>query len=333
MGSFNEDEHPRGHAGKFVKTDNAGAGQLGLSDDEKRYGPLDENGHLAPEGLLRLGQDLGRQDARSRSSRGLPTAESDDVASKIMLEVLRMRRANQAEGNGQTVRHNDIHVARFIARRIGLADLARPEDRQGFAIYSKALGEQEETLGRPLRASERDELAHEVRMQFPPSGRPSTTFHRPMRAVSVEGREVAVEEAAAKAASGVNRDASVAAVERAYDALEEDGRHGGRRRAWDAIAARTGGPSVSWGSLSEQRAAAVRKAVTEGDQDVVDVARSWQAGELGPAHPGVRAMVAPFGPEADPDEVARTITAFPSFGAELWDGAISAATRSRQRSE
>lgn len=215
----------------------------------------------------------------------------------------------------------------------------RGEDFKAHRKFEAALTDATQQAGRVLSEGEVSKLADEVRMSFEPGRRPKHDFwvkknHKEF-SLDASQRDL-IDPSTDRAEQSALESSATSHMDQALDMIDErEDRPGPSSReerviAWAAIAESVDGPPVRESSLSEKKAAESRRLVRKSDGPR-RLAAAWRKEVISPEQE--KSLFAPFGDIGfeDKSRVCSTIERAGVYGDELWDAAMTGATRQRAR--
>jgi len=228
---------------------------------------------------------------------------------------------------------------RSVAKTLALRQLAgsdRTEVRQALSAYRSECAELTQSLGRRLTHSEENAVAARIREAQRPTRKAPHNFHRQIK---VESLDVTTDEPDLLVARYRNHrkidplyveaessddDFEIGSIGDRVERLAAEGKTTeARRLAYSAIAERAGAPLPGRNTVTERRAAAIRKAVHNAG-GVMAAIDQWKDGnQVGSA------IFAPFGDDLSDSQkssVVGVLEQHPNVANELWDGAVYTAT-------
>lgn len=230
---------------------------------------------------------------------------------------------------------NPVAYVETLARKQAVSTMMgtdRTEIRQALAAFNARVHAESQLAGRDLTSEERDTIAEQIRMGQAPGRRAPEGFHRPVRHVPLDDSTVGdlPDERMTGASLGFDPTSIAAKAEKLLS--QPRGHVAARHLAWDAIAEERGAPFVAPGSIAEVQATQIRRTVQEAG-GVVAVVDDSPAGA--PLSPPARALLAPFGgadrlDQLSQDRVFDLLTAYPRVADDLWETAVSRATKGRR---
>lgn len=302
-------EQPRTSDGRYsFKPAGAPAGALEAPDEPRTIGP---------ESLFAVLRAMTRREAGAG-------ADLDDLVQDAAVAVL------TTYGNGEVPLAPLRAVVRHtVSRSRGHTNLGS-RDRAAMEVLRRRVEQAEGRLGRTLAPREVDELARQVRQEWPDAKhRPSVNFlERARMGVTdrlerEDGSVVDGEPAWGGSGESAEPGSALAEVE---EALRDRRRDRARASAWDAYAEIHGGPRVVRGSLSAQTRTWCRQVMEVYPGGVLGAVDAWRRAE---DDEGTEALFAPFGgiDEGGRDAVCAMLAHKPHLAEELWEAALSASVR------
>lgn len=295
----------------------------------------------------------------SRAARRLahktPRVDAAEVSQDTLLNYLNARNNARtklwdAYTNGVVVRPGSVlenpgayinRVAEGIVQRHATGEDQSP-DRAAIKAWRQAVADAEQHLGRDLTQNEKDDLANHIRESQAPGRRAKVGFHEARGEVTAssfgDDDAVVVDDvvgadgrllSAGDITGDFSPDEIGDALLESFSAGRASAAQNARRRAWDAVAGRSGAPMVVQGSLTEGRVTAARRTISEAG-GISSVCARW-ADETASVDE-TNALFAPFGNNLDYSAQARVVSAIGDLGAyadDVFDGALGGATRSR----
>ncbi|MDU6150970.1 MAG: hypothetical protein E6640_01925 [Actinomyces urogenitalis] len=223
-------------------------------------------------------------------------------------------------------------VSRKIDQAKGHTNLDA-RDRAAMSALKNLIDERSRTLGRFLTNREVEDLARQVRQEWPdPKHRPTVNFLQRARMgemASIDVPDGGVIEAPSVWGDGrggevVDPDSSMAKVEQALEAHKVGE---ARRQAWDALAQRHGAPLVARGRFEARVRTWCRQTIDDYPGGVMGAVDTWERAE---DDEGTTALFAPFGERLDEegrDAVCAMLRAYPAHADSLWEAALMASVR------
>lgn len=292
--------------------------------------------------LLTQAQRAARKAAMRWDGAGI---DADDLSQEAILAVLENRSRRPGDAHDAKVGSSEPipvavdewfraagyvrTVADRVAARTAIGLKAAP-DFAGYRRYRDAVQDFTAAKERTPTPAEADSIAEQIRMGFPPRRRPSVGFHRPAHL----NRTTLPEQDVLVAPSGGDDPGFEpgSAGDEALTALESRTRPGlmaARRMAFRGLAERVNAPVPPERSISEERARAIRVAVTDAG-GVTVVARQIAASEETGA---TEALLSMFGPltHGERTRLANIFETHPDYADELFNSAVAYATRQSVR--
>ena len=278
-----------------------------------------------------------RQSVRTHAYRqNIRFEREDDMVQSTLEAVLRYKR-----NNGQIILTRPyIHtVGAGIVAQTARGRL-RAEDRKAMGIFNRKVAELDAERGKPLTSIERDRVAARIRADWAdPRHRPSVNFVT-LAQVRVLSLDATIGSGDSDRTLGdtltetMTMDADDLSVE--PDTLagqvlsgERGNRAQNRADAWEIYASLAGLPAAVPLQISLRHATQARGQVADGG-GVCAAARTWLSGETSTA---TQALFSPFGAldESQRDDVTSALIGRAAYAEELWNSAMSTASRRVKR--
>lgn len=303
-----------------------------------------------------VGRRLLQESRRAVLAQARGAADIEDLQMEVIAAVY--ARAAKARSNPAVQgEHTPVPVgtsARVVIHRIAkdvmaraVSGISRSEDFRAVRALRDWVARQEQDGLEPTRAQVAEQ-AQVIAASFPARRRPTHGFERflyPVRTVSLDadspdgsrGEGMAdrlVHEAGSRAVGPVSPDdfEPGSAGDRAM-ILADAGQAGNARLlAYTGLAERVGAPRVAESSMSEDSAASTRRVVAGRSPGALMSAWADEDGSVD--EPTAAALFSPFGNNLTSQQRRDVAGVFASSGAYadlLWDAAVSAATKRRQR--
>ncbi|MPV51033.1 hypothetical protein GCG21_13660 [Pseudactinotalea sp. HY160] len=199
---------------------------------------------------------------------------------------------------------------------------------KAFNIYAAQADTLEAELGRPLMWHERDNLAEQVRDEWPDQRhRPSVGFHRPMHAQSTDAEEFNPAASSTASAEELYFDSLAAGgedTERVFSAPKRGG--GGRKYGWNAMCEVRGIPKAANGFLNNRQVAYCKEHVPETNDAVLDALQEWESGGHSER---TESLFRPFGAASQSHraQIADLMRDMPDSASQFYTLALAGATK------
>lgn len=327
-----------GHGGEFTEKRNS-APTATLTDELLADAPARPNAAsvLTAEAIHEAHRTLSRTTSAIGRSYSLHSSYAEDMAQDAWVEILEHNERHGGVAERITQKALLNHIARTRATRYG-GDVRfglRTEDFAGRRKFREAELAFAAEHGRPMRPSEVEKLAEDVRLSFRAGNRPSIGFHKTRTQLSLDATYGDGDVETSIASTLVAEDDEIAfdetedAAARALHAFENQHatKDDIRKELWPIVSIRVAGaPQVHRGSLDPSIAKAHKQSVTKAG-GAHSIALRWLDGESTTEED--EALFAPFG-DIDATERQKAVdvlTDNPRFADRLWASGLAAAQR------